>query len=136
MRCAISAAPALVKVSARIASGATPFSNSRNTRAASTCVLPVPADADSQTCASGELAAAWLPCSGGNAPAGRPSATAVPFVAAHQLVVFGIRRELRMELGGERLGAGQPVADRRRNVALGHGDEVLRFDRIALAIGR
>jgi len=49
IRCAISAAPALVKVRHRIAPGSTPRNSSRNTRAASTCVLPVPADADSQT---------------------------------------------------------------------------------------
>ena len=63
IRCAISAAPALVKVRHRIAAGSTPRSNSRNTRAASTCVLPVPADADSQTCESGSLAAACAPSS-------------------------------------------------------------------------
>ncbi len=58
IRPAISAAPALVKVRHRIAPGSTPCSNSRNTRAARTWVLPVPADADSQTCARGSLARA------------------------------------------------------------------------------
>ena len=47
MRLAISAAAALVKVRHRIDSGAAPFSNRRSTRAVSTCVLPVPAEADS-----------------------------------------------------------------------------------------
>src|SRR3546814_19536651 len=61
MRCAISAAPALVKVMHRIASGDTPSSISRSTRADSTCVLPVPADAPSQTWLSGSAAA---PCRG------------------------------------------------------------------------
>jgi len=48
IRSAISAAPALVKVRQRIVSGRASVSNSRSTRAVRTCVLPVPADADSQ----------------------------------------------------------------------------------------
>jgi hypothetical protein len=59
MRCAISAAPALVKVMQRIASGETPSSISRSTRADSTCVFPVPAEAPSHTWLSGSAAA---PC--------------------------------------------------------------------------
>ena len=47
MRLAISAAPALVKVRHRMCSGRTPASSRRSTRAVSTWVLPVPADADS-----------------------------------------------------------------------------------------
>ena len=47
MRFAISAAPALVKVRQRIDSGRAPCSSSRSTRAVRTCVLPVPAEADS-----------------------------------------------------------------------------------------
>ena len=53
MRLAISAAPALVKVRHRIASGRTPASSKRSTRAVSTWVLPVPAEADSAACADG-----------------------------------------------------------------------------------
>ena len=53
MRLAISAAPALVKVRHRIASGRTPASSRRSTRAVSTWVLPVPAEADSAACADG-----------------------------------------------------------------------------------
>ena len=51
MRCAISAAPALVKVRQRIEAGSTPDSRRRRTRAVSTCVFPVPAEAER---------AAWL----------------------------------------------------------------------------
>lgn len=58
MRSAISDAPAFVKVRQRMFSGGTPPSNRRNTRAVRTCVLPVPADADSQTCTSGAAAVA------------------------------------------------------------------------------
>ena len=47
IRPAISAAPALVKVRQRIEAGSTPASSSRSTRAVSTWVLPVPAEADS-----------------------------------------------------------------------------------------
>ena len=68
-RSAISAAPALVKVRHRICPGATPGrSNSRRTRADRTCVLPVPADADSQTLRSGATACAWLSASGTTFP--------------------------------------------------------------------
>jgi hypothetical protein len=52
----ISAAPALVKVRHRIAPGSTPAQQQPEHARASTCVLPVPAEADSQTCASGSLA--------------------------------------------------------------------------------
>jgi hypothetical protein len=58
IRSAISVAPALVKVRQRICSGSTPPSSRRNTRAVNTWVLPVPADAESQTCASGAEARA------------------------------------------------------------------------------
>ena len=61
IRLAISDAPDLVKVRHRIAPGLTPCSNSRSTRAVSTCVLPVPADADSAACADGSAARAWSP---------------------------------------------------------------------------
>ncbi len=47
-RLAISAAAALVKVRQRIDSGRAPLSSKRNTRAVRTCVLPVPADAESE----------------------------------------------------------------------------------------
>ena len=57
MRLAISAAPALVKVRHRICSGRTPDSSSRSTRAVSTCVLPLPADADSAAWTLGSDAA-------------------------------------------------------------------------------
>ena len=53
MRLAISAAPALVKVRHRIADGGVPRSSSRSTRAVSTWVLPVPAEADSAAWTSG-----------------------------------------------------------------------------------
>ena len=53
MRFAISAAAALVKVRHRIDSGRAPFSSRRSTRAVSTCVLPVPAEADSAAWTAG-----------------------------------------------------------------------------------
>ena len=56
-RTAISAAPALVKVRHRICEGSAPgSSNRRRTRAESTCVLPVPALAESQTLSRGSTA--------------------------------------------------------------------------------
>ena len=62
MRDAISAAPALVKVRHKICDGLTPScSSSRKTRAESTWVLPVPAEADSQTTSCGSTAGC---CSG------------------------------------------------------------------------
>ena len=60
MRLAISAAPALVKVRHRIAPGSTPPSSRRSTRAVSTWVLPVPAEADSAACADGVRGAALI----------------------------------------------------------------------------
>ena len=60
-RVCISAAASLVKVRHKIACGGVPCSNSRNTRADSTWVLPVPADAVTQACACGSAA---LACSG------------------------------------------------------------------------
>ncbi len=65
MRLAISAAPALVKVRHSRCSGRTPASSRRSTRAVSTCVLPVPADADSAAWTSGSDASAWSPLSSG-----------------------------------------------------------------------
>ena len=56
MRLAISAAPALVKVRHRIAPGSTCPSSRRSTRAVSTWVLPVPAEADKAACATGSEA--------------------------------------------------------------------------------
>ena len=65
MRLAISAAPALVKVRQRMILGRTPDSSSRSTRAVSTCVLPVPAEADSAAWTLGSDARAWSPWSSG-----------------------------------------------------------------------
>ena len=85
MRAAISVAPALVKVRHRIWSGRTPSSSSsRSTRAESTWVLPVPAEAESQTTSDGSTAGRCS-CVRGNtrlmppaphAPAIRPAASA------------------------------------------------------------
>jgi len=62
MRAAISVAPALVKVRHRICEGSTPDSSSkRSTRDERTCVLPVPAEAESQTLSRGPTAFIWLP---------------------------------------------------------------------------
>ena len=55
---AISAAAALVNVRQRIDSGRAPLSNNRSTRAVSTWVFPVPADAESAACARGSAASA------------------------------------------------------------------------------
>ena len=64
IRLAISAAPDLVNVRHRICDGSTPgVSSSRRTRADRTCVLPVPADADSQTLSAGSAAPSWFPAS-------------------------------------------------------------------------
>src|SRR6185369_7589912 len=49
----------------RIDSGRAPWSSSRSTRAVSTCVLPVPADADSAACTRGSAASACSSISGG-----------------------------------------------------------------------
>ena len=68
-RVAISAAPALVKVRHRICSGRTPgVSSRRSTRAESTCVLPVPAEAESHTLSRGSTARAWLSFRGKTLP--------------------------------------------------------------------
>src|SRR3954468_9257886 len=64
MRPAISAAPALVKVRQRMAEGSTPDSSSRSTRAVSTWVLPVPAEADRAAWAAGEEARSCSASSG------------------------------------------------------------------------
>ena len=55
--------PALVKVRQRIVSGRAPDSSSRSTRPVSTCVLPVPADADSAAWTRGSDRPACAPCS-------------------------------------------------------------------------
>ena len=56
----ISAAAALVKVRQRIFAGGVPASISDSTRSVSTLVLPVPAEAATQTLASGSAAWRWL----------------------------------------------------------------------------
>src|SRR5687768_5681431 len=66
MRLAISAAAALVKVRHRIDEGGVPRRSSRNTREVRTCVLPVPAEADSAAWTSGSDAEAWEPSNRGN----------------------------------------------------------------------
>ena len=59
IRVTISAAPALVNVRHKTLSGRAPGSSSkRNTREVSTWVLPVPAEADSQTLSAGATASA------------------------------------------------------------------------------
>ena len=65
MRFAISAAAALVKVRHRIDSGRAPLSSNRSTRAVSTCVLPVPAEADNAAWTAGSEASDCSPSSGG-----------------------------------------------------------------------
>ena len=67
IRPCISAAAALVKVRHSNRSGAAPVSSRRRTRAVSTCVLPVPADADTQALSQGLAAIA---CSGRNGRSG------------------------------------------------------------------
>ena len=74
MRSAISAAPALVKVRQRIEAGSTPESSSRSTRAVSTWVLPVPAEAES---------AAW--------PPGREASSCAPFQLLQRLQAMAHR---------------------------------------------
>src|SRR6185312_10199178 len=60
MRLAISAAAALVKVRQSSFCGAVPSSSSDNTRSVSTLVLPVPAEASTQTLTAGSAARCWL----------------------------------------------------------------------------
>ncbi|PAV93050.1 hypothetical protein WR25_02901 [Diploscapter pachys] len=97
-----------------------------------TCVLPVPADADSQTCACGSLAAACAPFNRGRVASSVP---AIPFVPAHQLVIFGIRRIFRHQLRSERRIAGQPRAGSVDEIADRDRGEFGRDDLVALALG-
>src|SRR3546814_8734750 len=94
----------------------------------------VPADADSQTCASGALARAWLPSRRGKVR--MPSVlTAIPFVATHQLVIFGVGCVFGHQFGGEAARSRQPVARRLGAMVRGDAREIGGRDAVALARG-
>src|SRR4051812_21291633 len=59
--------------------------------------------------------------------------TAIPFVAPHQLVIFGIRRIFRVELGGERLAPRQPRSYGLGEVMRGQRGELLGRHLVVLA---
>ena len=71
-------------------------------------------------------------CPGGPPPGHFPwpglILAAVPFVEPHQLVIVAIRRIFGMELGGERLAAGQPPFRGRGEIARGERREVGRIE--------
>ena len=87
----------------------------RRAAAAGTRAPPAPASCRSpptrtaRRARAGRSPRAARPAAAGAAQRRQPL-TAIPFVAAHQLVVIGIGRVFGLELGGERLVAGQPLA--------------------------
>ena len=139
MRLAISAAAALVKVRQRMRAGGVPSSSRRSTRSVSTLVLPVPAEAATQTdaCRVGGACAALAlarldgggdrPCSFGVLrPAGRP------FLDARQMgVVAEARRELGIghgQIGGGRLRRRPRSVAASRRAPLRRAPSAIAFD--------
>ena len=112
---AISAAPALVKVRHRIASGAVPREQQpQHARAQHMRLAGAGRGGQPDQLAPDRRRAAAAPCQRDEAACGRHRAiaAAIPFVQPHQLVIVAIRRMFGVELGGERLAAGQPLRRR------------------------